>query len=516
MNAIENIQKIVGIENVLTGERLDQYEVDPSGKYKGSSLAVVRPENTEQVSEIVKIANEKKIPIVPQGGNTGLAGGCFVGEKKDTIILSLERMNKIKEIRGDGRIAIVEGGVILSTLHEAVAEYDLIFPLFFGARGSAMIGGNLATNAGGSNVLRYGNTRDLVLGLEAVMPTGEIVDLMSELHKDNSGYNLKHLLIGAEGTLGIITAAVLKLFPKPKAYATATISIPSLKDALPILNELNKVTNNCVEAFEYMPEEYFSALCERFDDMRQPFSTPAKHGVFLEIGAMAEEDAYPDATGNIPIELKVEELFSEWLEAGKILDAVICKSEAQRSEMWDRRERAYEVGLLKGVPVACDISVAVDKVDDFLTKVKKRVYTLNPNCETLTVSHLGDGNLHFSVWMNPKTKEMGSLSDREQITEMIEETVLELGGSFSAEHGIGLAKLSSMSRRKDPNAIAVMRIIKSALDPNHIMTPGKVIPNYSLLDLQVFEKNSRPASFSKLRPTDCPIINALSILSVAS
>ena len=482
MNAIENIQKIVGIENVLTGERLDQYEVDPSGKYKGSTLAVVRPENTEQVSEIVKIANEKKIPIVPQGGNTGLAGGCFVGEKKDTIILSLERMNKIKEIRGDGRIAIVEGGVILSTLHEAVAEYDLIFPLFFGARGSAMIGGNLATNAGGSNVLRYGNTRDLVLGLEAVMPTGEIVDLMSELHKDNSGYNLKHLLIGAEGTLGIITAAVLKLFPKPKAYATATISIPSLKDALPILNELNKVTNNCVEAFEYMPEEYFSALCERFDDMRQPFSTPAKHGVFLEIGAMAEEDAYPDATGNIPIELKVEELFSEWLEAGKILDAVICKSEAQRSEMWDRRERAYEVGLLKGVPVACDISVAVDKVDDFLTKVKKRVYALNPSSETLTVSHLGDGNLHFSVWMNPKTKEMGSLRDREQITEMIEETVLELGGSFSAEHGIGLAKLPSMSRRKDPNAIAVMRMIKSALDPNYIMNPGKVIPNENLLD----------------------------------
>ena len=305
---------------------------------------------------------------------------------------------------------------------------------------------------------------------------------MSELHKDNSGYNLKHLLIGAEGTLGIITAAVLKLFPKPKAYATATISIPSLKDALPILNELNKVTNNCVEAFEYMPEEYFSALCERFDDMRQPFSTPAKHGVFLEIGAMAEEDAYPDATGNIPIELKVEELFSEWLEAGKILDAVICKSEAQRSEMWDRRERAYEVGLLKGVPVACDISVAVDKVDDFLTKVKKRVYALNPSSETLTVSHLGDGNLHFSVWMNPKTKEMGSLRDREQITEMIEETVLELGGSFSAEHGIGLAKLPSMSRRKDPNAIAVMRMIKSALDPNYIMNPGKVIPNENLLD----------------------------------
>ena len=261
MDAINELKKIVGSENVLYGESLGQYEIDPSGKYNGSSLAVVRPLNTTQVSELVKLANELKMPIIPQGGNTGLAGGCFAGEGGDAIILSLNRMNNIREIRSDGRIAIVEGGVILSKLHDAAAKYDLIFPLFFGARGSAMIGGNLATNAGGSNVLRYGNTRDLVLGIEAVMPNGQIVDLMSELHKDNSGYNLKHLLIGAEGTLGIITAAVVKLFPKPKAYATAIISIPDLTYALPILNELNKMTNNCVEAFEYMPEEYFNALC---------------------------------------------------------------------------------------------------------------------------------------------------------------------------------------------------------------------------------------------------------------
>ena len=194
MDAINELQKIVGSENVLYGESLGQYEIDPSGKYNGSSLAVVRPLNTTQVSELVKLANELKMPIIPQGGNTGLAGGCFAGEGGDAIILSLNRMNNIREIRSDGRIAIVEGGVILSKLHDAAAKYDLIFPLFFGARGSAMIGGNLATNAGGSNVLRYGNTRDLVLGIEAVMPNGQIVDLMSELHKDNSGYNLKHLL----------------------------------------------------------------------------------------------------------------------------------------------------------------------------------------------------------------------------------------------------------------------------------------------------------------------------------
>ena len=476
MNTIEKMQQIVGSENVHFGENLAQYEIDPSGKYNGSSLAVVRPLNTKEVSAIVKLANKMKIPVIPQGGNTGLAGGCFAGTKGNTIILSLNRMNTIREVRADGRIAIVEGGVILSKLHDAAAEYGLIFPLFFGARGSAMIGGNLATNAGGSNVLRYGNTRDLVLGIEAVMPNGDIVDLMSELHKDNSGYNLKHLLIGSEGTLGIITAAVVKLFPKPKAYATAMISIPDLTYALPILNELNKITNNCVEAFEYMPEKYFNALCERFNDMRQPFQTPAKHGVFLEIGAMSEEDAEPDETGNIPIESKVENLFGTWLESGKILDAVICKSEAQRSEMWERRERAYEVALLKGVPVACDVSVAVDKVHNFLTTVKSRVHSISPNSETLTVSHLGDGNLHFSVWMEPKTKGMGNLEDREKITEIIEETVLELGGSFSAEHGIGLAKLPSMSRRKNPNAIEVMRSIKKALDPNNIMNPGKVIP----------------------------------------
>ena len=232
-NLLQELHRICGAQNVLTDETdRAAFETDATRGYQGTALAVVRPGSTQDVSEIVKLANETGTPVIPMGGNTGLNGGAYPGDAGDAIILSLARMNTIQEIRPDSRIAIVQAGVVLANLHEACAQHDLIFPLTFGARGSAMIGGNLATNAGGSNVLRYGNTRDLVLGIEAVLPNGDVVDLMSALHKDNTGFNLKHLLIGSEGALGVITGAVLKLAPRPKAYFTAMLSVPSISRAL--------------------------------------------------------------------------------------------------------------------------------------------------------------------------------------------------------------------------------------------------------------------------------------------
>ena len=474
---ITALKAIVGATNVLTADSdRAAYEVDATHSYKGQARAVVRPASTQEVSEVVKLANKTKTPIIPQSGNTGLAGGCFAGPEGNQIILSLSRMNTIREIRPDSRIAIVQAGVVLAKLHEAVAQHDLIFPLTFGAQGSAMIGGNLATNAGGSNVLRYGNTRDLVLGIEAVLANGDIVDLMSELHKDNTGFNLKHLLIGSEGALGIITGAVLKLAPRPKAYFTAMVAVPSIASSLGVLNQLREATNNAVEAFEYMPALYFDMLQERFPETRMPFDTPAEHGIFLEVGLSAPDDVTPLPDGTLPAVNRLESLLMAMLEAGQIEDAVVCKSEAQRREMWTRRERAFETTVSRGMPVNNDISVAVDKVETFLSLMDTRLPAVFPKAQSMTVSHLGDGNLHYSVWTDPETRAPVGYEDYDRVLEIVEDTVLELGGSFSAEHGIGVTKLGSMKRRKNKPALAAMWAIKAALDPNNILNPGKVLP----------------------------------------
>ncbi len=476
-DVIHLLAEIVGQANVLT-DQADRkpYETDVTGAFAGRAMAVVRPANTAEVSAIVKLANRVGIPIVPQGGNTGLTGACYTGTEGNHLVVSLSRMNAVREIRPDSRIAIVEAGVVLENLHKATEEHGLIYPMTFGAKGSCMIGGNIGTNAGGSNVVRYGNTRDLVLGVEVVLPNGEIADLMSELHKDNTGYNLKHLFIGAEGTLGIVTAAVLKLKPKPTAYFTAMVSVLEISASLVLLNRLQQASGNGVEAFEYMPKVYFEALQERFPETRPPFESPADHGVFLEVGMEREDDVAVDATGEMQGVARLEALLMDCMEEGGVLDAVICKSDAQRQEMWQRRERAYEATVARGPSVDSDISLALDKVDVFLKRMEERLPAISPTARSLVVAHLGDGNLHYSVWTNPGSGEKIEPELYTQIMELIEQTVLELRGSFSAEHGIGVTKLPSMARRKDTNALSAMRAIKAALDPNGIMNPGKVLP----------------------------------------
>ena len=468
MTQINALIDIVGPSHVLTGRDCEKYSSDWFKLHPFTPLAVVRPANVHQVSKIVKWANLEKIAVVPMGGNTGLADGTFA---EAALVLSLERMNAIREIRSDARLAVVEAGVILSDLHEAAEEHDFIFPMTFGARGSAMIGGMLSTNAGGSNVLRYGNTRDLCLGIEVVLPNGEIMEMMSELHKDNSGYNLKHLMIGAEGTLGIITAAVLRLMPQPRAYATAMLGVPSLDAALSILNALQSATGGSVEAYEYMPRFYIEKYAAHFADRQLPFPIQYDVNILVEVATTAEDLSAADDTGQIRLSARFEEILADQLQSGAILDAVVAQNDTQRAQMWHLRESAAEVTVAQKPLVNHDIAVPLDKVAVFLDRMQDRLAALDPGAETIVVSHLGDGNIHYPVW--PKSHDP---KVHAAITEAVEDVVLDLGGSFSAEHGIGRSKLPSMARRKNPVAVAVMRQIKQALDPNNILNPGKVIP----------------------------------------
>ncbi len=466
---LDTLRGIVGKAHVLTGDAASGYDRDWTGSYAWTPLALVRPGSTEEVAAILRLANETGTPIVPVSGNTGLAGGTYA---EGAVMLSLARMNRIRDIRPEARIAIVEAGVVLSTLHDAAGEQGLSYPVTFGARGSAMIGGILSTNAGGSNVLRYGNTRDLCLGLEVVLPTGEVMDLMSELHKDNSGYNLRHLMIGAEGTLGIITAAVLKLVPRPRAYATAMVATPALADALALLNRLQEATGGAVEAFEYMPRRYVEAWTQLPPGHRAPFDQPHEVNILVEVGATAPRDAEPAPDGIVPITSHLQDTLAALMEEGAVTDAVVAQSDAQRAEMWAMREAAAELSVLHKPLVNNDIAVPLDKVDRFLTEADRRLAALDADAGTMVVSHLGDGNVHYSVW---PSRDDPALKDA--VMEAVEDVVLSLGGSFSAEHGVGLSKKPSMARRKTPVALTAMRAIKAALDPNGILNPGKLLPD---------------------------------------
>ncbi len=468
MNLLDTLRDILGPAHVLTGADAAARGHEWTGKYRWQPLAVARPASTDQVAATLRAAAAAGVAVVPVSGNTGLAGGTMA---EGAVMLSLERMNRIREIRPGARLAVVEAGVVLSALHAASAAHDLAFPVTFGARGSAMIGGILATNAGGSNVLRYGNARALCLGLEAVLADGRVIDLMSALHKDNSGYDLRDLLIGSEGTLAVITAAVLKLVPRPRAYATAMVAVPGLSDALDLLNRLQLETGGAVEAFEYMPGAYIDRLLAVKPETRPPFADRHEVNIMVEVAATAPRDTDPLPDGTIPIVAHMETILAELMDNGRVLDAVVARSEAQRAEIWARREASAEITLNRQPLVDSDVAVPLDRAEAFLTRIHARLETLDARADTLTVAHLGDGNLHFTVF---PTADDAALMDR--IREAVEDVVADLGGSFSAEHGIGLTKRPTMARRKDPVALDAMRAIKAALDPAGILNPGKLLP----------------------------------------
>lgn len=456
MGFIEQAAAIVGSAQVLTGSDMARYVEDPTGAYHSAPLCVVRPGSTREVSDLMALAHGMDQVVVPVSGNTGVSGGTF---NEGAVMLSVERMNAVREVNASARTATVEAGVILDRLRDAADDAGLVFPVVFGARGSAMVGGILSTNAGGSNVLRYGNTRAQCLGIEVVLADGRVMDLMTALHKDNSGYDLRDLMIGAEGTLGIITAAVMKLSPKPAHTVTAMLAPVSLDAALSVLNRLQAASGGAVEACEYMPRSYIERQLAQIAGAREPFDAPHEVNVLVELA------------GDAGLAELFEDVLGAALEEGLIADAVIAQNDTQRAAMWERRESAAEVTLATTPALMGDIALPVDRLSDFFTAMRDRLSKIEPKAQETCVAHLGDGNIHYVAYSETNDPDL-----KIRLSEAMEGLVADMRGSFSAEHGVGLYKLGSMERHKNPVALDVMRSIKTALDPKGILNPGKVIP----------------------------------------
>lgn len=477
MSDIVSVLKSMFDETTVLTDPSDikKYLTDWPGEMVGKALAVVRPTSTRQVSEIVKLAYERGTPIVPQGGNTGTAGGSVPDDTGTAIIISLERMNKIREISPSAMTMEVEAGCVLETLQQTTESHGLYFPLNFGAKGSCMIGGNLATNAGGQNVVRYGNTRELCLGIEAVLADGRIVNLLSGLRKDNSGYDLRDLFIGSEGTLGIITAATMRLFNLPKARATTFAVVPDITHGLKLLNLAQAETVGAVEAFELIPRVFLEIVQEFTPHQKIPFDEIPELCVLIEIAATADAESKADENGVVPISATLEKILEIGFEDGLVLDAVVASSETQRREMWNLREGALEALTAAGMLIRFDISLPLDEVHGFVDEMSRRVTAILPGVRMCHMGHLGDGNLHSSVFPSPAGAE-ALMEKADEIRKAVYDAIGEFRGSFSAEHGVGTSKLFAMKTYKDPVALAVMQQIKMTLDPKGMMNPGKLLP----------------------------------------
>ncbi len=445
-----------------------RYLEEPRGFYRGVAGAVLAPDNVQDVAKIVKICNQNRIGIVPYGGGTGLVGGQVLPEGPAPVVLSLERLNKIREVALGDNVIVAEAGVILASLQAKAAQHDRLFPLSLASEGSCQIGGNLATNAGGIGVLRYGNARDLCLGLEAVLPDGTIWHGLKHLRKDNTGYDLKNLLIGSEGSLGIITAAALKLFARPRVMVSTFLCITDPAAALRLLMVFEAELGGAISAFELIHRQGLEFLDEKLPAIRQPFAAPSEWMVLADISVGISVGGGNDLTSEL------ETLLARAMEQGLVSDALISQNETQRQEFWTLRETIPEANRLIGAINSHDISVPISRIPELITRGEALVAgfgDLRINC----FGHLGDGNLHYNVYP-PEGRNRDDFSHlRAGIKDAVYGLVDQLGGSISAEHGIGRLKLEDLQKYGDPAKLAAMRVIKSALDPNGIMNPGAVV-----------------------------------------
>lgn len=466
-------ERILGRSGLVVGTlEMAPYATDWTGEFSAQPLAVARPSNVDEVASLVKACAREGVAVVPQSGRTGLCGGGVPIGGRPSLIVSMERMNRIREVDTGGRTIVLEAGVILETAQTEALQHGLVFPLTFGAKGSAMIGGALSTNAGGLNVVRFGTARELCLGIEAVMPDGSIVNALTGLRKDNTGYDIKDLLIGAEGTLGIITAAVLKLSPAPRVRTTAFLSIASLDRAADVLNQLQDCTGGCVEVFEFMPRPAVDVICRVFPDIRQPLTQPAETGLLIEVASPRKDDAALAEDGSVRLESLVLGRLEAMMEDGIVLDAMIARSDRQREDLWRLRESILEAITGNGPAYHTDICLPLAKIAEFVSEMDAT--SAQFGFQPLTVGHLGDGNLHYAL----AAAEGQTWADLplDQMRARLFDLLSSLKGSFSAEHGIGQSKLTLMRALKEPAQLAVMRAVKSALDPNDIMNPGKMLP----------------------------------------
>ena len=463
----ERLTEIVGAAGVLT-EPADMapFLVDERARYRGATPAVVRPSTTEEVARIVALCAAEKIPIVPQGGNTGLCGGATPNASGRELVVSLARLNRVREVDPLNYTITVEAGVILADVQKAAAEADRLFPLSLGGEGTARIGGNLSTNAGGTGVLRYGNARDLALGLEVVLPDGRVWDGLSALRKDNTGYDLKHLFIGAEGTLGIITAAVLKLFPRPHAVETALVALDDPAAAVALLARARAATGDRVTAFELILRLPFELVLAEIPGTRDPFAERHPCYVLAELSAGAGED---DARG------RMESLLAAAMEDGLVRDAVIAESGAQAADFWKLRETIPEAQKLDGASIKHDISVPVSRIPVFMEEAAAAAVAAVDGVRVCAFGHVGDGNLHFNMNQPVGGDPAAFLEREDELNTIVHDAASRHGGSISAEHGIGQLKREALIHYKPAVAIELMRRIKAALDPDNLMNPGKVL-----------------------------------------
>ncbi len=457
---IDTLRQRLGADQVLVDAAdTAAFLTDWRGRYRGAALCVVRPGTVAEVAAVVSACIEAGVPIVPQGGNTGLCGGATPDSSGRAVVVSLGRLNRILAVDPLNNTITVEAGCTLAAVQEAARAVDRLFPLALASEGSCQIGGNLSTNAGGVQVLRYGNTRELTLGLQVVLPSGEVWDGLRGLRKDNTGYDLKHLFIGAEGTLGIITAAVLKLFPLPRTQTTCWLNLASPAAAVALLNSARRAFDAQLTAFELVSETALALVLRHIPDSSRP-AAPSPWYVLAEFS-----DAEPAA---------VERWLAECLAAGEVDDGVLAASGAQAGKLWSLRENISEAQKREGISIKHDIAVPVSSIPQFLETADAALVAAFPGIRVVAFGHVGDGNLHYNLSQPDAADNAAFLASQPAVNRIVHDSVHALNGSISAEHGIGQLKREEILRYKSATEIGLMRTIRKAIDPAGLMNPGKL------------------------------------------
>ena len=466
-DALNRLRQLLGDKGFIAdAAAMEPYLHEERGTYHGAAKAVLRPASTDDVAAIVKICAEAKLPIFPQGGNTGLAGGAVPWEDGKGVVLSLSRMNRIRDLDPIDYSITVEAGVILADVQKAAEAVDRLFPLSLGAEGSCQIGGNISTNAGGIQVLRYGNTRSLVLGLEVVLPDGRVWHGLRALRKDNTGYDMKQLFIGGEGTLGIITAATLRLFPLPKSVETAFLGLSKVEDAMELFSRARKASGDQLTAFELISRFGIDMALKHVAGIIDPLPEKFPWHVLLEVSSSEAQSGLLET---------LERFLSDSMEAGLVKDGVIAKSGAQARDLWRIREGLVEAQKYEGGSIKHDISVPVSKVAEYIKRAHAAIAERVPGIRPNAFGHVGDGNIHYNIHQPVEADKAAFLALQPDLNRIVHDIAVALNGSISAEHGIGRLKVDELAHYKAPLEMEMMRRVKQALDPDGIMNPGKIL-----------------------------------------
>ncbi|WP_413719558.1 FAD-binding oxidoreductase [Silicimonas sp. MF1-12-2] len=464
---LDRLKAIVGDGGWREAGDAERYFEDPRGRFKGQARLVLLPGSTEEVSRIVRLCYESRTGLIPYGGGTGVVAGQLSPEDGNAIILSVERLNRIREVNAQDFAMVVEAGCILENIHAAASEHGLMFPLSMASKGSCTIGGNLATNAGGIQVVRYGNARDLCLGIEAVLPSGDVLSELNPLRKNNTGYDLRHLLIGSEGTLGIITAATIVLKPMDPETVTAFCALSSPAQALRVFEALRKSLGESLSGLELMSDFGLGLVNAHFPDLKNPLAEPDDWYLLAE------------ASGLEGMRERVETALADCMEAGLIGDAVVAASEAQRAKLWDLRENTPEANRLSGAICNSDTAVPISRIGDFVAATHAAVKTVHPGLRTNSYGHIGDGNIHHNVFPPEGVAKPDFIAANpgiiDAVRHAIDDVTVQCNGSISAEHGIGRLKTGDLAFYASKAKLQAIRQIKAALDPHNIMNPGAIV-----------------------------------------